>query len=370
MTLYDVIILGGGCAGLSAALWLSRNLPHYRVLVVEPRTDYHNDRTWCFWEVEDHPFTEAVSHRWQKWEVRGPSGSFVKNGARYPYCHIPADRFYRLALKHLESTNVSFRRAAAGVVLPHKRGVALPLQSGPVAAHYLLDSRPQTTPQAGLLQHFLGWHVRTAKPVFDANTLTLMDFSVDQEDGIHFFYVLPYSDQEALVEDTYISSSPLTPEIYRERVRQYLHTRFAVTRFELVREEKGTIPMPLRQPDCLPHPRILRIGTPGGCSKASSGYTFLAIQRQIRQLRTFFERGQQPRVRGWLTAKLDQIFLSFLMHHPGRAPQLFADLFRRTRSDRFVRFLSELAGWRDYLEVILASPKLPFLREAIRVGLP
>jgi len=49
---HDLIIIGGGCAGLSLAARLSRyggDAP--RTLVVDSRTSYTNDRTWCFWKL-------------------------------------------------------------------------------------------------------------------------------------------------------------------------------------------------------------------------------------------------------------------------------------------------------------------------------
>ena len=36
--------------------------------------------------------------------------------------------------------------------------------------------------------------------MFDAETVTLMDFDVPQEQGLHFMYVLPFSANEALVD--------------------------------------------------------------------------------------------------------------------------------------------------------------------------
>ena len=55
---YDLIIIGGGCSGLSLAAALCRlavqpeHVP--RTLIVEPRSRYTNDRSWCFWAQADH----------------------------------------------------------------------------------------------------------------------------------------------------------------------------------------------------------------------------------------------------------------------------------------------------------------------------
>ena len=49
----DLIILGGGCAGLSLALNLAKQgsvCPN--TLILEKREAYSNDRTWGFWQQQ------------------------------------------------------------------------------------------------------------------------------------------------------------------------------------------------------------------------------------------------------------------------------------------------------------------------------
>ena len=64
----DVLIVGAGCAGLSLAWHLvERGLGGRRLLLVDPRTEYGRDRTWCFWNVVEHPFEDLVTKRWSRW---------------------------------------------------------------------------------------------------------------------------------------------------------------------------------------------------------------------------------------------------------------------------------------------------------------
>ncbi len=51
---FDLVIIGGGCAGLSLAYQLSQfgeNCP--KTLIIEERELYTNDRTWCFWDLKE-----------------------------------------------------------------------------------------------------------------------------------------------------------------------------------------------------------------------------------------------------------------------------------------------------------------------------
>ena len=63
----DVLILGGGCAGLSLATALAEQHSDLRVQILEARTTYVRDRTWCLWNTEPHPFQHCVTHRWHSW---------------------------------------------------------------------------------------------------------------------------------------------------------------------------------------------------------------------------------------------------------------------------------------------------------------
>ena len=48
-----------------------------------------------------------------------------------------------------------------------------------------------------------------------------MDFQTFNN-GIHFFYVLPFSAKKALVETTYFSTNVLEESIYKSDIRKYL----------------------------------------------------------------------------------------------------------------------------------------------------
>ena len=62
----------------------------------------------------------------------------------------------------------------------------------------LFDTRPPIVPSGSVLQHFRGIEITTKEEKFDPNIAILMDFRVDQSKGMHFMYLLPYSETEAL----------------------------------------------------------------------------------------------------------------------------------------------------------------------------
>ena len=100
-----------------------------------------------------------------------------------------------------------------------------------------------------------------------------MDFDVPQEGSTRFMYVLPINSMEALVEYTVFSEELLDYSRYESGIKSYLD-RKGITSYTILRKEQGVIPM-----TCYPFTahnslNILNIGTNGGWTKASTGYTF------------------------------------------------------------------------------------------------
>ncbi|MEZ5581515.1 MAG: lycopene cyclase family protein [Candidatus Competibacteraceae bacterium] len=166
--LADYAIVGGGCAGLSLAVQLAERLPPTtRIVVIEPRTSYVRDRTWCYWRVRPHRFETAVNHTWHRWKVRYASREIIRESHRYTYQHIPGDAFYRTALERLAAApNVTLKLGVtAQVITAAGEGAIVETDHGRLRAGHVFDSRPPAT-RGGLLQHFVGWRVRTATPCF------------------------------------------------------------------------------------------------------------------------------------------------------------------------------------------------------------
>ncbi len=367
---YDFLILGGGCAGLSMARALADRQPERRIALIEPRTRFPRDRTWCYWDVASHPFEAAASHAWRRWKLRFGGREWVHGPGRYRYCEIPADAFYRSALERLDANpSVDLYLGCKALGIEEVEGQAV-VQSdlGPLTAERAFDSRPPPPPAAPrLLQNFVGLHVETERAAFDPGAVTLMDFDVSQRAGIHFFYVLPHSPTRALVEATFLSAAPLPEAAYLQAIDGYLDARHGVRRYDVVDRERGVIPLDPARPAPEASPHVTRIGTAGGLVKPSTGYAFLAIQgwtAAFADALALDPAAPPPPPRPRVSRVLDAIFLSFLRRHPERAPGLFAGLFERVRTDALVRFLTDTASPADRASVIRAMPKASFLREA------
>lgn len=371
----DVLILGGGCAGLSLATALAQRAPHLRVHILESRQGYRRDRTWCFWNTEPHSFAAGITHRWANWRVRHAGSEAQQRSSCYTYDHLPADRFYQLATDRIHNAgHVLSMGVHAAAIRPGHKHVEVDTDAGQLRARWLFDSRPQDSGifRPVLIQRFLGWHIRTAAPCFDASVVELMDFMPHRESArTIFFYLLPFSSTEALVEATFLDDPSLDQPEAETALRQYLE-RMPTGGFRVLYTETGAIPMGASKSrdSKSPHPRVVDIGTRGGRVKPSSGYAFLRIQRQSAALAQALATGRRlpSTFESPLYGVLDSIFLRALQRDPERAPTYFMALFRRIPPDILVRFLSETAGPGEVLRIMLALPKLDFLQAALISG--
>ncbi|MDJ0835911.1 MAG: lycopene cyclase family protein [Acidobacteriota bacterium] len=376
----DILIVGAGCAGLSLAVHLvNAGLCDLHITILDAKTHFRRDRTWCFWDTEDHPFVEAVSHTWKRWVVAGGERHVVCRSDRHPYRHIAADDFYNLALQRIEAGgNVALRLGESVRSLEDSGDyVTVKTDSRSYRARRVFDSRPVSPKEDHYLrQHFGGLFVEADRPVFQADTVTLMHFQPDSNGDLLFIYLLPYCNQRALVEATWISARTFDPIIYRKAVEQYLTQHYDDTNWRVYDEEAGVIPMTVARFHGLSGKRITPIGLAGGLARPSTGYAFMAIQRFSAATAAWInEHGlsvQKSCPAPWTRRQrfLDRVFLAYLRRHGQDAADVFVDLFERNDPDLLVRFLTGRSTLLDDLKVMRSMPKLPFLGEALLSGIP
>ena len=139
-----------------------------------------------------------------------------------------------------------------------------------------------------LWQHFSGIEIETNKDVFDDQIFNLMDFDCEQRDSVHFFYTLPFSKKNALIETTWISdlNHPSNKD-YSIQLEDYIKNKLKIKNYEIKFKETGAIP--LFHPKNIKKINQMEIGTAGGMTRLSTGYTFMNIQSQSKYIRENIE---------------------------------------------------------------------------------
>ncbi|MEU5365893.1 lycopene cyclase family protein [Streptomyces sp. NPDC005925] len=374
----DVVVVGGGAAGLSLAHRLTAT-GAAAVTLVEPPDGPPRpaERTWCYWDAGVDGLEEVVSASWSVLRVHGADGRPVTvDPAPFTYRMVRSQAFERLVHDHLarsdggralRATAESVRNVRGGAevrcTLPEGRTLTL-------RARRVFDSRPlPALPPARtrLLQHFRGWFVRTDTGGFDPAVADLMDFRVPQpEHGLAFGYVLPLAPDRALVEYTEFSRNALTTEAYESALGRYCRDILGLGALTVERAEQGVIPMTDARFPRRTGAAVFRIGTAGGATRPTTGYTFAAVQRQSRAIAAALRDGHEsvPPPHGRRALAMDAIVLRALDTGRINGPDFFTDLFRRVPAERLLRFLDGTTSLWEEWGIGLCTPVRPMLSTA------
>jgi len=372
---FDLVILGGGCAGLSLSMALAAQGGHCpRTLVIESRTEYTNDRTWCYWKNFSTPAPYPTRHHWQTMRVTHAGRSVSLDCGSTPYQMVAAQDFYAAAQALIDRTPNMALRLGTSVVgeTSHSGGVwNIRTSAGNVTARSVVDTRPPQLPRrdgATLWQSFYGHEIECSAAVFDPLSLDLMNFLAPDARDVPFVYVLPMTPTRALVEVTVFGATPLASRELCTRLDAAVAQRVGSAPFTTLRREHGILPMGLNETPRSAHKSFVKVGVMAGGARPSTGYAFQRIQRWAGECaHALVSRGHpvghQPDALPLRV--MDQIFLDVLRANPSSGGALFFALFSRVDTARVIRFLSGNAGVVDSLAVVAAMPVLPFVKAAL-----
>ncbi|MFN7821589.1 MAG: lycopene cyclase family protein [Bacteroidota bacterium] len=365
---YQYIIVGAGCAGLqlATALLKESSLSLHSLLIIEAAVE-HEEKTWCFWYAEKHPYQHLVKKRWQQIAFQANGTSVQSELPDMCYQYISSTDFYHEQMAMLrQDSRVDFLFESVSSLAINQGIRQVTTQSGTLSADYIFHSNDlrQPPPRPTLWQHFLGWEITTETDVFDTSTATLMDFShADAAKEVFFHYVLPYSSRHALVECTFFSAELFDQATYEQLLRNYIEEKWT-GRYQIVAREVGKIPMSLPAPPFFPADSgIIPIGTAAGCIKASTGYSFTRVMRHTQQILAFLKKEipalPPPSAKRFLF--YDRLFLSLIQRYPQQLPGIFASLFKRNNIQRILSFLDESTSLQEEVIIFSRLPKLHFL---------
>lgn len=379
---YEFVILGAGCAGLSLCYYLLESGVESRILILDQKQGFADDRTWCFWDVEPTPFSHLAVHSWSSWSLKAEGRTVRQTTDHYPYRCVTGADFYEYVLEYLAAHDSVTLRLGEGVEGYKEYGgeTYVKTSGGCYTARHVFDGRGLSPGSEAfeearrrscwLPQKFLGLRLRTERDVFEPGVCTLMDFSVNQDRGLRFAYVLPFGGREALVENVYLSETEVSPVEHRDELAGYLQESYGLSPedYTVEGEERGFIPMTDYRFERRLGERTYSIGMLGGESRPSTGYTFLRIQRYCRRLAESIISGAAipEQVDSRRYDLLDGIFLRFMLRHPERCPGVYRRMFSRVPPHVLVRFLTEKSSLADELRLLMAMPKLPFIGIALR----
>jgi lycopene beta-cyclase len=293
---YDYIFCGFGLSALvvleelfDAGLDDGKN-----ILIIDPQSDSKNDKTWCFWEQGAGKWDFALAKVWTRALFKNDTDSKDCLSDGMVYKMLDSQKLFGyMHSKIANKSNIKVCYEKVLAVNQHNQNAAVVTGENNYIGKQIFSSIYDKSGVAQskhplLLQHFLGWYVKVSQSPFASDTAILMDFAIAQKESTRFMYVLPLSDEEFLIEFTLFSPELLRESAYELELKAYLE-KCGITHYEITKKETGIIPMttfPFWRRNTA---NILHIGSAGGWTKSSTGYTFNNARTKAKRLIDFLK---------------------------------------------------------------------------------
>ncbi|MCX9147296.1 lycopene beta-cyclase CrtY [Erythrobacter sp. WG] len=384
----DVVIVGGGLAGGLIALALHRQVPGSRFVLIEAGRTLGGHHRWSWFETDIRPGARALMAGFtlNGWD-EGYDIAFPGLARTLPtaYRSLASAEFHRALMDELPAERVMLETKAEAL---DAGGVTL-ADGTRIAARRVIDCRPFKPSEAlaGGWQVFLGQHFRCDKP-HGLTRPVIMDAEVDQVaphgngEAYRFVYVLPLSQDEVFVEDTYYADQPkMDAGVLKGRVAAYAKAHGWTG--EVIDQEAGILPV-ISGGDFdaalaeVSIPGVALAGARGGFSHPLTSYTLpfavenaLAIARLLarrpdvtgQELAAFCRRRAK---RHWRSTAYYRMLSRMLFEaaEPGKRVVVF-EHFYALRGALVERFYAGRSTWPDRLRILTGKPPVAIPR-AIR----
>lgn len=380
---FDYIFTGSGLSALMTVyeMLLSEKFNDMSMLLIDENKKKGNDRTWCFWDENNTPpkghpskrgelFGEIISKKWDQAIFSNETFNRVLELTPYQYKKINGLDFYELVFKKIsEHKNIHFLNQKVIDFKELGNHCIVKTETESFTCNKIFNSiyHPNIvnsqTKFPLIQQHFIGWFIKSKEAVFTPNCATFMDFSVKQKGNTRFMYVLPTSEHEALLEYTLFSKDLLLKQEYEAEIEKYIEN-LGITAYKIIEKEQGNIPM-----TCYPFwkhntKNIINIGSAGGWTKASTGYTFKNAYKKSKALVQLLTSESDftkfhKKDKFWF---YDLLLLDILSSKNELGSKIFSSMFKEGNSSVVFKFLDEETSFLEDLQVIWRCPKMVFVK--------
>ncbi|CAM4041221.1 lycopene cyclase family protein [Gillisia limnaea] len=368
------VIVGGGLAGLQLALEFSRDLffKGKSIAIIDPNLNNQGDKTWCFWEKGAGKWDDIVTKNWEKAKFISSTTNKTLELSPYTYKMIRSVDFYTKVKKELEATGDFHFIEDEITTIDPVRMIAEGRKRGYTATHFF-DSRISSEyledPKSSkIFQHFKGWVIETEKPQFDRSVFTMMDYRLKFKESTSFTYVLPLSENKALVEFTFFTPFLTEEAVYDEYLKNYIEHILKIENYKITESEMGVIPMTDYPFHSESIPEITKIGTGGSWVKGSTGYSFKHTEKKVAQIIENIHAGKAPSKDliknrfGWY----DGIFLDVLKENNDLGEDIFSKFYTKNTPQEIFKYLDEETSLSEEIKIMISLFHPVFIKSFFR----
>ena len=379
----DMIIVGAGLSGLMTA-WRCLDInPELTIEIIESSDRIAGDHTWSFNQTDilEHlqewvkPF---IAHSWDSYDVKFPKRERTLD---IPYCTGNSETLRSCVQPHIDSGRLKLRLKTSVETMGADYVV---LNDGEkLSAKCVLDARGFQSNDDVFLgyQKFVGHVIKTKNP-HGVKRPIIMDATIEQLGGYRFFYCLPYSETELLVEDTYYTDGPeLSREDIDTRIADYLRINLGVYGYDIVHREEGVLPITLAVDEAYgtdvstEKTAAVKLGMTGGYYHAVTGYSFPEAVKSANVVCDMIEQNKPDFGDAVLHEMAyhrtdhynEETFLRLLNRMLFRAAEpekryAVLERFYGLPEDLIERFYRNRITKKDKLRILIGKPPVPMLK--------
>ncbi len=371
---FDYIIIGSGLAGLQLAYRLSENpfFQQLQIAIIDPSAKDTNDKTWCYWEKGTGKWDNLITKSWDHGKFISTETNLDLELKPYSYKMLKSIDFYNFVKSELKITSNFHFILDEIIEIDENNSTAIGKNDTYIATHFF-DSRIDSnyledSESTKIFQHFKGLHIKTSASVFDESTFTMMDFRIKFPDSTSFTYVLPLSENEALIEYTFFTPFLTEESIYDTYLQTYIKEILKIEEYEIIDTEKGVIPMTDYAFHKASSPKVTKIGTAGSWVKGSTGYSFKHTEKKIARLVENIKSGKEPQdnLLNVRSRWYDAIFLDVLNKNNELGEQLFTKFYKNNTPQEIFKYLDEETAIFEELKIMISMYHPEFIRSFFR----
>lgn len=374
---FDYAFIGLGASnGLILLKLLDKNLLHKKQVAIFEKTDKNiDDKTYCFWARPNEEITAFLAPIiWRKYENVITNSGEKEDIKTQPYYLVRSIDFYNLVKKRLIDAGIEIIQNEIVGVSKSDKTCCVETPNVKYHAHVVFDSLPtdikiQNESEVLIYQSFYGFKIRCEAVTFDINTFEMMNFDIDQNLFTQFLYVIPYSDNEALIEITRFGEEKIDKTYATELLQNVIERKYGT--FDILGDEAGCIPMTNHTIKSSQIKGHIKTGTNANLVKPSTGYGFKNMFYFANKLAENLEQGinvnektaiHQTKFRFWF---YDTLLLFILLKWPAKGAEIFKKLFRLNSTKDVFRFLDEKTNGYQELKIFISLPKIIFLKSLL-----
>lgn len=368
MNVFDCIICGSGISGSYLAYCLNKasvkNIKNILVLDNRAQKDRQTStKNLSFWSKDTFPFSECAEKTWKKVAIHDAKNYLTFGLNSYRYYSLSEGALQTRMWESLKKNNKLFFKNEYIVSICEENNLGCVKTEGHTYyGKYIFDS--VSVPECdGSKTRMQGksWRIRFIEHVFDSSAVSFMDFRTLNTKELMFFYILPFSKTEAIIEVAHFASTSAKQQDYEHLLHRYLSAAYAGKTYKY-RENIGTKnSYSMFVPKSRKNGHVIRIGRAAGLIKPTSGFGVIKIFKDTDKLVYALANDLPiPRVYSGIPYWLSDICMTFMTRHTNIDSSFFISLFKNHSADTILSFLNEESSSEDLKQLIRVPVSLLF----------